>query len=226
MPGIVTHYGLHRDDDHIAYLHQGKMQANFIGLEGGSPFKVEPINSRPCPHSIDPALPSPPEKAWTRFCSLNGDPLFRECIPRIPRGSRAPLTFIVDTGFGLNAYIAELVRTWAPAGVGARPIWQCRRDAIFREMQITNLAPLILTQARVEDNGLLYEIIDAAAYSPRRVLVTGSANMVVPAPAKRKVSRLAELISLPELRSLPLEQCGVEYIRQLARNQVVCSPMT
>ncbi|KAK1584264.1 hypothetical protein Q3G72_031359 [Acer saccharum] len=92
------------------------------------------------------------------------------------------------------------------------------KTQILNELAITNTCPLILTGVRCEDNNFINEIVQQAAFMPRRLVLTGEAEVVIRPPMKRIVTNLW-YVDAPILMGLPLESMGALILRRFARGE-------
>ena len=88
----VSHYGIHWDDNGVAWLLQGRGSTNAIGLKERPPFKVQlPTKDRHCNHQVPTAAPVPNDYHWEFFTQLLDDELVRAMMP-VPKDAGGPTT--------------------------------------------------------------------------------------------------------------------------------------
>lgn len=213
----VDHYGLHWDKS-IAWLHQGRGAANFLGVNQKSPFSV--TDAGMCNHLIPAAAPIPDRLQWAEFTRILSDPLVQAMLP-IPNGRGY---FIADPSDELSLYLTSLARLSSPIKPIVKPLWTITSNQMQKALRETNVQPLVLSQATAKDQKILSEIAKLVNYTPRTVIVTGAAELVVPAPMQR-ISTGVQDMDIHDLMTLPLENLGATILRRYARKEDIGAPL-
>ncbi len=213
----VDHYGLHWDKS-IAWLHQGRGAANFLGVSQRSPFQV--ADGGMCNHLIPTAAPVPDRLQWAEFSKILNDLLVKAMLP-IPNGAGF---FIVDPYDDLSLYLTSLARLSSPIKPIVKPLWTVTSNQVQKALRETNVQPLVLSQASAKDQKLLGEISKLINYTPRTVVVTGSADLVVTPPMQR-IDTNVRSIDIHDLMTLPLENLGATVLRRFARKEDLNAPI-
>lgn len=219
---VVTHYGLHYTSEGIAYLHQGRSATNFISLKAMSPFKVETLKKKACPHLVPVAAPVPDPIHWNQFRRLLNDPLVEALLP-VPRGYTDLVPYINDKDGELNLDLAALSRMSAPIYPVVMSFDQLTKKQIIEELTLTNITPLILTGCKTEHQADLEEIAAIARQSPRRLILCGDPTVVIRSPLKRIETTIWDTDEIM-LASLPWETLGAAIIRRYARKEILDAP--
>jgi hypothetical protein len=213
----VDHYGLHWDKS-IAWLHQGRGAANFLGVNQKSPFAV--TDAGMCNHLIPAAAPIPDKLQWAEFMKIINDPLVQAMLP-IPNGGGY---FIADPYDDLSLYLTNLARLSSPIKPIVKPMWTITSNQLQKALRETNVQPLVLSQATAKDQKILSEVAKMINYSPRTVIVTGAAELVVPGPMQRITTGVREM-NIHDLMTLPLENLGATILRRYARKETLDAPL-
>lgn len=213
----VDHYGLHWDKS-VAWLHQGRGATNFLGVAQKSPFQV--VDAGACNHLIPAAAPIPDKLQWAEFTKVMHDPLVQAMLP-IPNSKGF---FIVDPYDDLSLYLTSLARLSSPIRPVVKPIWTAKSRQIQMALKETNVQPLVLSQATASNQKLLNEIAKLTNYTPRTVIVTGSADLVVPAPMQRITTDIRQM-NIHDLMLMPLENIGATVLRRFARKENLDAPL-
>lgn len=213
----VDHYGLHWDKS-IAWLHQGRGAANFLGVSQRSPFEV--TGAGMCNHLIPAAAPIPDKLQWAEFMRIINDPLVAVMMP-IPNGGSY---YLADPYDDHSLYLTTLARLSSPIRPIVKPLWTMTSNQIQKALRESNVQPLLLSQATAKDQKLLNEIAKLSNYTPRTVVITGSADLVVPSPMQRIVSNIRET-NIHDLMTLPLENLGATILRRHARKEPLDGPL-
>lgn len=214
----VQRYGIHWTPDGIAYLHQGRAATNFLSLKAPSPFVVSGGRRNPCNHLFPGGATVPDPSHWRQFQALANDPLVVAMLP-VPKAEHEAGVFVMeDTNDELNLILLTLSRMSSPIQPIVRPIWHYSPSDVRRELERSNVQPLVLTQANPKYQRLLDELIDQCMYVPRRVIVTGTSDLIVRKPAQRLKTALrpGEEASMV---SLPLENLGMTVLKRYARRE-------
>jgi hypothetical protein len=211
-------YGLHWTADGIAYLHQGRSALNFLSLKAPSPFVVIPSRRVPCNHLFPTGAAIPDPLHWSQFQALARDPLVQAMLPLPKDDNEAGVYVMEDTNNELNLTLLMLSRMSSPLAPIVRPIWHYTKADLNIELDRTNVQPLVLTQANPKHQRLLDGIIEQARYSARRVIVTGTADLIVSKPAVRlRTALLAG--EEAHIVSMPLESLGMTVLKRHARRE-------
>jgi hypothetical protein len=149
-----------------------------------------------------------------------GDPLVRATLP-IPNGGGF---YIADPYDDLSLYLTSLARLSSPIKPIVKPLWTMTSNQIQKALRETNVQPLILSQATAKDQKLMSEVAKLINYTPRTVIVTGSADLVVPAPMQRITTEVRSM-NIHDLLTLPLENLGATILRRYARKEDIDAPL-
>ncbi|CAJ3210334.1 Uncharacterised protein [Burkholderia pseudomallei] len=220
----VRTYGIHWNAEGVAYLHQGRNASNFLSLKAPSPYAVVPARRLACNHLFPVSAAVPDPTHWKQFQALARDPLVRVMLP-IPKGDGEAGVFVMeDTNDEMTLTLLTLSRMSSPIQPIVRPIWHFSPNDISAELERTNVQPLVLTQANPKYQKVVDAIIDQSVYMPRRVVITGTYDVVARKPAQRlKTGLLAGEEGL--IVSLPLESLGVAVLRRYARREDMLSDL-
>ncbi len=105
-----------------------------------------------------------------------------------------------------------------------QPFWKMELKRVQRELATTNILPLVLTQAAPKHTSDVEALAKLTPYEPRRLIVTGSPDVVVPKPMKRIETDITR-IPLEDLAQLPMEILGAAIIRRHCRREPLDAPM-
>jgi hypothetical protein len=214
----VGTYGLHWTNDGIAYLHQGRSAQNFLSMKAPSPFLVIPAKRLMCNHTFPTGAAVPDPIHWKQFQALARDPLVQAMLPVPKQDHEAGVFVMEDTNDELNLTLLTLSRMSSPIAPIVRPIWHYTLGELTIELDRTNVQPLVLTQANPKHQKVLDAIISQARYTARRVIVTGTADLIVSKPAQRlRTGLLAG--EEGHIVSLPLETLGMTVLKRHARRE-------
>lgn len=213
----VDHYGLHWDKS-VAWLHQGRGAANFLGVNQKSPYQV--VDAGMCNHLIPAAAPIPDKLQWAEFTKILHDPLVEAMLP-LPNGGAF---YIADPYDDLSLYLTSLARLSSPIKPIVKPLWTMTSNQVQKALRETNVQPLILSQTTAKDQKLLNEVAKLTNYTPRTVIVTGAADLVVPAPMQRIGTEIRSM-NIHDLMTLPLENIGATVLRRYARKEDLDAPI-
>lgn len=212
----VDHYGLHWAGP-VGWLLQGRKGSNFIGFRDECPF--EPPRTV-CNHLIPAAAPVPDRVHWAQFLELLLDPLVQAMLP-VPGGPTTRAFYLPDPHDELVLHLTCLSRLSSPIKPVVWPVSMLgTKGAIEREMQSTNVQPLVITQMSLGDQGLIDLIAKTSAYAPRTVILTGLPDMVARVPMKRLTTEIAQ-VDLRQLMVLPLENIGAAVLRKHSRKEAI-----
>ncbi len=191
--------GIHWEGD-IAFLIQGERVQTAFDFEIPCPF--EP-NKGPCDHRID--LRS--EVDHSRFPA---DPLVDSMSP-VPKDASEPVPFL--TQHDLQIILATLARMSSPTRLPIAPFWSLKPHKIVRLLEITNVQALVLTGVRAADKRAIDQVLEAAPYLPRRLVLQGDPTLILRPEARRSTTTLGEA-DVADFISLPWETYGAHLLKQ------------
>jgi len=197
----VSHYGVHRTPEGIAYLHQAEGGENAVGVPDPSPFTV--VQRRPCNHQIrlTEAI------GLTEFDFLD-DPLVQALAP-LPRTSTK--VFYIEASPLVSVLIQHLAEMSAPVKAIIQPFWM-RGKVDPRELQTTNVQPLIITQLSAKQTPEVQELVASSYSIPRTILLAGVQDVVVPQPGDRITTKLGQ-----QHLSIPWRRVGAALLKSHMR---------
>lgn len=211
----VTHYGIHRDEEGIAWLMQGRGSTNVLGLKKKPPFKVQlPTGSKHCNHQIPMTVPVPNDFQWDFFVQLMDDPLVQAALP-VPK--KAGGAYFVDDPHGdMMWYLSLVSRMSAPIYPIVVPRWITTEQNIVKELQQTNVQPYFVADVEVKDSAFLSKVSKAAISMPRKLIVSGHPDTVVPQTMSRVQTSLNDhnLYDPNDLEALHWEGLGATLLRK------------
>ena len=199
----TTTYGIHWDNEGVAYLMQGSGGQNALGLDREPPFKITPSKNMKCPHNIK-ISPGKPSQTFieqtSRFLAQKAN---RPFLP-IPKDGDEGVYFIPES---LMERVKQRSDICGPRGLITFPHWTLTEAEFMRQCYLTNMAPLILNGFRVRDSRKMFDMSRTAAYSPRTVIFVGEEWTVVP----REIPRLnprgrVPVDVLPDLASFVVKE--------------------
>lgn len=199
MTEIVAHWGAH-DAGGVWFLEQAEGGSNALGLSLGSPFQVRPVGKAACNHAIKLTAPSrqPP-------CD---DVLIRQMAP-IPKRD-GQVAYFVDNGRVLPA-VSILARLSSPIAGIVRPYWTKRQSEWVKELETTNVQPLVLTGIEPKHTHSIVALVQAAAFMPRRLVLVG--RPIAKAPLLARVA-----FDPPDYPpDLPWEEIGADLLGRWMR---------
>ncbi|RWM27881.1 MAG: hypothetical protein EOR77_30650 [Mesorhizobium sp.] len=191
--------GIHWEGD-IAFLIQGERITTAFNFEIPCPF--EPSKS-PCDHRIDLRAEVDP----TRFPA---DPLVDAMSP-VPQETGTPAAYLQQQE--LSLIFATLARMSSPTKLPVAPFWSLRPDKIIRLLEQTNVQPLVLTGIRASEKRAVDQILEAAPYLPRKLIMQGEPTLVLRPEAKRTSTTLGQ-VNIADFVSLPWEAFGAHLLKQ------------
>lgn len=162
---IVSNYGLHNGGG-IWFLHQqGKHVQNLISPNLPSPFevRVQPRLAQ-CPHAINLSQTLDDLPSWL------DEPLAQVMVP-LPRRDADTAKLMHDPDGSLTARVAALCRLSTPTYSLLKPIWWQAPRARTELYRVSNLAPVVLTGARISDTANIEAHIEMARIYGRRLLI-------------------------------------------------------
>lgn len=217
---IVSHYGVHWDENAVAWLMQGRGSANALGLKEKPPYQVKlPSKSVHCNHQVPLATPVPNDYHWEFFLQLLDDPLVQAMLP-IPK-SAGGTYYVADPDDRLWQILVLLSKMSSPIYNCVVPIWTLSEEAVTKELQQTNIQPFVITQAEAKHSKMLAQMSKAAVYLPRKLVVSGARDVVVPPTMQRLETRLhdPDVFDQSDLMALPWENLGATVIRKYMRRE-------
>ncbi len=214
----ADHYGVHWDES-VAWLVQGRKGNNFVGLKQQCPFRV---NAGMCNHNFPIAAPVPDRIHWDLWTKIFPDPLVQAMLP-IPHEPGKNVFFIEDPYNDLDQYIANLARLSSPLKSIIKPAWTVKVKALEKELNASNVQPLVLVQATQKCQEVVDTIGQLASFSSRTVVIIGSPEVVVSPPIQRIKTNIRSF-SLTDLTMLPIEILGVATLRRFARHEKLDAP--
>lgn len=218
MTQIVENYGLHWDGA-VAWLVQGRKGNNFVGLKGSCPFEV---NGGMCNHMVPAAAPVPDRIHWETFMEVFPDPLVRAMLP-IPHPVGEGVFYVEDPNDSLAFYLTNLSRLSSPIRNIIRPAWMMKMQQLEKELNTTNIQPLILTQVDQKSQSLVDTIGKLSMYVARPVILVGRPEVITRPPIQRIRTQIQQF-DLSDLMMLPLENLGATLIRRYARREELDAP--
>lgn len=215
----VSHYGIHWDES-VAYLVQGRGSTNAIGSKKKSPFEVRlQSKRRNCNHQINLASPIPSDLHWDFMMQLMSDQLARAMapIPKLDGG-----VYYIEETPALLPNLTSLSLMTSPIHPVVMPMWSIDNpQVVVSELSTTNLQPLIFTGAIPAHTRLLSDICRAAPIHPRKLIITGSRDVIVPPSCKRIVTDLSnpEIINPDDVASIQWDSVGSTIVRKFMRGE-------
>lgn len=213
----IDYYGLHKTPEGVYYLHQGRNAQNLIGLKAPSPFEFTGQKRVACPHLIHTGLPTPDRNQWRLFSRFLDDPLVKELLP-LPKERTDLVPYLPDINNELSLLLVALSRLSGPVFPVVKAINQRTPAQLIKDMEITNVAPLILTNVRTSDQSLMYELATEARMRPRKVLFTGDPAVVIHTPMKRIETTMWD-VDLAMVSGWPMESFGGLLIKRFCRGE-------
>lgn len=225
---VVSHYGVHTDNDGVVHLLQQGQSGNFLGLPDHPPFKVTSDLKVGCPHSVRWKLgDTPDEEDWAHFQGALHTPMVREFLP-LPK-ERGQGVVIFDNHPEVSNLLVVLPRLCSPNRELTFAISGISNLRLNYEMAVTNIAPLVLTGITPEHQMRVERIVAESLFLPRRLILVGHPTIVAAGLIKRKKA-------LPEerwegevveksrlLKTLPLEELGAFVLQQYAWGEEIGS---
>lgn len=215
----VPYYGLHTEGS-VSWLVQGRKGNNFVGIKAECPFTV---SGGMCNHLIPAAAPIPDPVHWARFMEIFYDPLVQAMLP-VPPAPGKHMFFVEDPEDSLALYLTSLARLSSPIVSTIKRLWSLKAKDVEKDLQTSNIQPLVLVQASPRTQVLLDVIAQVGIYFPRPVVITGASEMVVRPPIQRITTKLRDQ-DIAELMMLPLESIGAFLLRRYARREPLDGPM-
>ncbi|MES0134558.1 hypothetical protein NKJ88_06280 [Mesorhizobium sp. M0016] len=199
----VAHYGLHWIEGDIALLIQQDRVDHILGVQMDFDVKVIPPRRHAftCPHDI--SLGS------TADGDLPDDPLVNAFLPT-PKELGEKAMFVEDTVEN-KKLVHQLLRLSTPtASAALAPLWMYRSEVFSTLLNLTNLQPLVVFGYRNELQMALSKLLEAAMFSPRRLIFMGPQWTVL----RQEAERIKTSAQIEDVAHLPLEQIGAARLRQ------------
>lgn len=225
----LPHFGIHEDADGVRHLFQDLCPDgfNYVGIKGSTGMSVRKCK-KVCSHAVIPTLGlrNLPDKHWYVFQQMLSDNLVKVMLPMPTQGRHS--CYIGDNNFEgqIVEYLSCLERMSTPLISSVKPLWAVNLAEIKALLGLTNLHPLVLYGAKEEDSPLVARLLELSRSYPRRLVICGTDELILPKQLNRMKSSLIEVIKLSELISLPLEHIGGEIIKRYCRYQDFRSPLT
>lgn len=217
----INCYGIHQDAKGIRWLMQGRGSTNAIGFRQSVPFRVVlPSQQRHCNHQIPLSAPVPHDQHWEYFQRLLDDDLVWAMLP-LPKRSNSCF-FTYNTTDDLTVPLILLAKMSSPIDPIILPIDTFTGEGLLKELQQSNLQPLIITGVKLEHMDLLKDIAIMVKQQPRKVLVVAEEPDVIPPPTYKLVETNLDkehVLPLEDLVYLPWEILGATVIRKYMRKE-------
>jgi len=215
---VVSHYGIHWSRD-IAFLMQGRGGSNAIGLKEKAPFEVQlPNKTKHCNHQIPLANPVPNDYHWEYFLQLLEDPLTQAMLP-VPKEDGG-CHFVSDPKDDLMLILVMLSRMSSPIYPCVVPIWTITAEAAVAELQQINVQPFVLVKIEAKHATMAGQVAKAAVYHPRRLILAGRPDTVLPPVVKRIDTQLDKgKYDINDVMGLPWESLGAATVRKYMRKE-------
>lgn len=216
----VPHYGIHWDEEQIAWLMQGRGSTNALGLKKKPPFKVQlPSGSKHCNHMIPVAAPVPNDFQWSFFTDLMDDPLVQAALPIPKKASGA--YFVEDPYQNLMWYMSMLSTMSSPIYPCVVPRWTTNERAVVKQLEQTNVQPFFIADVEPKDGAFLSKIGKVAMQQPRKLVVAGDPDVVVPQTMTRIKTSLnnSSTYDVNDLEALHWEGLGATLVRKYMKRE-------
>lgn len=192
----LDHYGLHWMEGDIALLVQQDRVDHVLGIPMEFPVDVKNRVRKiwQCPHNInlDDAVQG----------DLPDCELVRAMLP-VPKTPGELNLFVDEKHFG---YVKNLLRL-SSAKDEQYPVWMMEPKVADARLYLTNLSPLIVFGYNPHQAQRLHQLIQQAAYCPRRLIFIGPESVVLRPEMKR-----VEVNPVPLPDNLP--QIGAWHLKQ------------
>lgn len=197
----LDHYGLHWLEGDIGILVQDRKVDHVLGIQMDFDVAVKlPRKGLVCPHNIN--------LSEAVCVPIPDDPLVTAMTP-LPKEFGEPGLFLNDTNEN-KALVRELLRLSSSRPSEMRPLWASEPQVVASQLQLTNLAPLVLFGYNDFYMHRFQKIVEASFYSPRRLIFLGPWNTVL----RPELVRHRPSISVEDIQSLPLEQIGADLLKK------------
>lgn len=218
---IVSHFGIHWTDEGVAFLEQGRAGTNAVGLRMKSPFQVQlPNKKRHCNHQFALNSPVPSDLHWDYLIQLTDDALVRAMLP-IPKLDAG--VYWLEESDGIEVAVTTLARMSSPIHPVVFPMWMTQAaDNLISELHSTNVQPLVLTGIEPKHSSLIADLAKAATILPRRLILIGKPDVIVPQEAARIRTDVTDpdRINAQDFGTLPWEQLGATVVRKFMRREL------
>lgn len=232
MTQVVNHYGIHWDDNNIAWLEQGRAGVNALGYAKKSPFQVMLSGSgKHCNHQIPTAIPIPNDAHWNYFLNLlESDPLVELMLPlpkdeqeyifHAPKNPGVGGFYITSTDHNLITILHCLTRMTSPIYSQVRPIWTVELKKILFELENTNIQPFVYYGLEAKDSKTLGKIAQSLSGRPAKAFFVGNSDVIVPQIVERIETRLfTDEFNFNDIIRLPWESIGAVVVRKHMRGE-------
>jgi hypothetical protein len=215
---VVSHYGIHWDQDKVAWLEQGRSGVNVYGLHQKSPFIVRSSGGKHCNHQINLSTPIPNDRHWEKFLELQTDPLVRAMMP-FPKPDAG--VYYLEDNPRLTDYLVMLSRMSSPIYPVVVPFWTFEMPGLVKALSETNVQPLALYGASIGDISTVREIATPAQHRPRKLIMTGIKEIVLPTVVRKIETELTDCNKhdFNELNALPWEALGAAALKKYMRSE-------
>ena len=215
---IVSCFGIHKYEG-INYLHQKDGGSNFVNLKEKSPLTVKnPYGIKTCNHMIPTTLSSLDKNDWNLFEKILNDPLIQVLLP-LPRSEGKKFYYIDDQMDQLSRYLVLFSGLSSLIRNILRPAWTFKVDDLQKQMSLSNIQALILTQTTTKQQKIVDHVAKLTAYEPRTVLLTGDPDVIATKPCIRIKTDILN-ISFEDLAKINMQNIGAEVIRRYCRNEM------
>jgi hypothetical protein len=100
------------------------------------------------------------------------------------------------------------------------PIWTLTAEAVVAELQQTNVQPFVLTKIEGKHSPMAGQVARAAVYLPRRLILAGQSDVVLPPVVKRIETQLDKgKYDIHDITVLPWESLGAATVRKYMRKE-------
>lgn len=198
----ISRYGLHWAAG-IPFLMQQVAYGptNLIDRSLSPPFRIDAHRSRICPHGIDLDF-HVETPAWVR-----DDPLARAFWPT-PKGASERVLVVVGDH---DRLVHELTRICSPVQPMSRPVWFKSATAMRPVYEATNLSPIVVTGAKLDDVPSCIQHLDLANAFQRRLVIIARERIPL---FGAEFDYVETDLSLDRISSEPLEQIGSGLLRE------------
>lgn len=219
----VGHYGVHWSPDGIAFLEQGGPRggSNALGLAVKSPFRVRiEGRNKTCNHNIPLAAPSLNPIHQERFAAIATDTLVSIMYPVPKREGTSGVWYVDDPDDKLSLWLSLLSRMSSPIRSIINPIWAMKTGSVVDDLANTNVQPYILCDVQPKHTEIVNQVVKAASYQPRTLILVGRPEVVLP-PMAMRIKTAITSYDLRDLVPLPWEAYGATITRKYMRNEYV-----
>ena len=176
MTERITTFGVHHAEGGVWFLEQNT-SSNALGIRLQSPFHH--VRPNKCNHRMS-VISSEEE------FSLPDNLLLREMLPT-PKDQDGAIPFFVNSP-SLMTDVGKLSRLTSPVSVSevVRPIWAKNLTQSLKDLETSNVQPLVLVGVGVQHIDQLRRLCEAAIYLPRKLIFVGGQD-VIPYPPIVKI---------------------------------------